>query len=133
MEFSTEIIKILDDLSKRLGVAIDWSSQNIMPYLNGLVDRFIKWEIATSIFGMAIGIVLTVVGICGLKYVWKNKHEYPYFGDLDEGITWGVIGLIVALVVGVLVFMFECYDLIELIYLPEKAIYDYVQGLVDIQ
>lgn len=131
MEFSTEIIKILDDLSKRLGVAIDWSSENIMPYLNGLVNRIIGLEIATSIFTMVIGTVLILVGICGLKYVWKNKHKYAYFGDLDEGITWGMIGAIVALVVGVLVFIPQCYDIIEVIHLPEKTICDYVQGLLN--
>ena len=130
MEFSTEVIKIFDDLSKRLGVAIDWSNENIMPYLNDLVDRFIKWEIARSIFGVAISIVLIVVGICGIKYVWKNKHKYRYFGDLDEGITWVMIGAVLALVIGVLAFLFTCAELIEVIYLPEIAIYDYVQDLI---
>lgn len=35
---SNEIIKVLDDLSERLGIAIDWSSQNVMPYLQDLMD-----------------------------------------------------------------------------------------------
>lgn len=30
---SDEIIKILDDLGQRFGVVIDWSSENVMPYL----------------------------------------------------------------------------------------------------
>lgn len=28
-----EIIKVLDDLSERLGIAVDWTSQNVLPYL----------------------------------------------------------------------------------------------------
>ena len=28
---SNEIIKVLDGLSERLGIAIDWSSQNLIP------------------------------------------------------------------------------------------------------
>lgn len=133
MEFSNEIIKLLDDLSKRLGVAIDWSNENIMPYLNGLVDRFIKWEIARSIFGIAISIVLIVVGICGLKYVLKNKHKNPYFGDLDEGITWVMIGALTSLIAGGILFLCDCIGLIEVIYLPEIAIYDNVQSLMNTQ
>lgn len=46
---SDEIIKILDDLGQRFGIAIDWSSQNVMPYLQDLVRRFTTYEIATSI------------------------------------------------------------------------------------
>ena len=130
MEFSTEIIKIFDDLSKRLGVAIDWSNENIMPYLNGLVDRFIKWEIATSIFWIAFGVVFSVVGLCGLTYIWKHRSNYRYFGDLDEGVTWGCVGSVTSLMIGVAIVLFNCESLFEAMYLPEIAIYDYVQDLI---
>ena len=30
---SDEIIKVLDDLSDRVGITIDWTSQNVLPYL----------------------------------------------------------------------------------------------------
>ena len=30
---SDEIIKLLDDLGQRFGIAIDWSSENMMPYI----------------------------------------------------------------------------------------------------
>lgn len=46
---SDEIIKILDDLGQRFGIAIDWSSQNVMPYLQDLISRYIKYETMTSI------------------------------------------------------------------------------------
>ena len=130
MEFSTEIIKILDDLSKRLGVAIDWSNENIMPYLNGLVDRFIKWEIACSIFAIAISIVLIVIGIYGLKCCFERKNKWCLIGELDESITWLWTGTVAVLIAGILVFLCDCADLIQVIYLPEMAIYDYVQSLI---
>lgn len=34
---SDEIIKVLDDLSKRAGIAIDWTSQNVLPYYKNYV------------------------------------------------------------------------------------------------
>ena len=130
MEFSTEIIKIFDDLSKRLGVAIDWSNENIMPYLNGLVDRFIKWEVARSIFSIAISIVLIVIGIYGLKCCFKRKNKWCLIGELDESITWLWAGTVLALMTGILAFLFYCGNIIQVIYLPEIAIYDYVQDLI---
>lgn len=44
-----EIIKVLDDLSERLGIDVDWTSQNVLPYLQELCDKYISYEIWTSI------------------------------------------------------------------------------------
>ena len=33
---SEEVIKILDNLGEKFGVAIDWTSENIAPYLTKL-------------------------------------------------------------------------------------------------
>lgn len=34
---SEEIIKVIDELGKRFGIVIDWSNQNIIPYLQELL------------------------------------------------------------------------------------------------
>ena len=51
---SDEIIKILDDLGQRFGIAIDWSAQNVMPYLKDLMSRFINYEMITSVVWMVV-------------------------------------------------------------------------------
>ena len=51
MTVSSEIIEVLDYLGEKFGIAIDWTSNNVLPYLQALVDKFIKWEISTSIYG----------------------------------------------------------------------------------
>ena len=48
--FSDEIIKILDALCEKFGMAIDWTTENITPYLENLAGRIISFEISTSIF-----------------------------------------------------------------------------------
>ena len=45
---SAQIIEILDYLGQKLGMTIDWTSANVMPYVQDLFARFISWEIATS-------------------------------------------------------------------------------------
>jgi hypothetical protein len=40
-----EVIKVLNHLGDQFGVAIDWSSANVMPYLNDLMTRMIKYGI----------------------------------------------------------------------------------------
>ena len=46
---SDEIIKLLNDLSSRFGVAIDWSSKNMTPYLQELFQKYTRYEIALNI------------------------------------------------------------------------------------
>lgn len=127
---SNEIIKILDDLGRRFGVAVDWSNQNVMPYLEELMKRFIQWEISTSIVWMFIGVVFSIVGIISLIHIWKKRANYKYFGDPDEFITWGFILSIVAAVVGVCVLLTQCLDICKAVYLPELRVYEYIQHLM---
>lgn len=45
---SEEIIKVIDELGKRFGIVIDWSNQNIIPYLQELLKRFICYRNITA-------------------------------------------------------------------------------------
>lgn len=39
---SQEIIKVLDNLCEKFGIAIDWTSQNVKPYLQELFCKVYK-------------------------------------------------------------------------------------------
>ena len=127
---SNEIIKVLDDLGRRFGVAVDWSNQNIMPYLEELMERFIQWEISTSIVWMVVGVVLFIVGLISSIHIWKNREKYKYFGDIDEGITWGFIVSFVVAFIGGCVLLTQCFDICKALYLPELRVYEYIQHLM---
>lgn len=44
-----EVVKILNALCDKFGIAMDWSSQNIVPYIQLISKRCINYEIGTSI------------------------------------------------------------------------------------
>lgn len=132
MSVSKQIIEVLNDLCSKFGIAIDWSAQNVMPYIKELMARFINWEIATSIIWIVLGVVMIIIGITSTRYIWRRKDEYNYFGDPDEGITWGFIVSIALVVIGVLVSISQCFDIVEAIYLPEKTIYDFIKYQIDL-
>lgn len=119
MNVSEQIINVLDNLCQKFGIAIDWSAENVLPYLKELCGRFINWEIATSIAWIIIAIVMLIVGIISVRHIWKRKDKYPYF-------TWGFIGSISFVVIGVIVILTQCFDIIEAKCLPEKTIYDFI-------
>lgn len=54
MEISKEVISILDYLGEKLGVSIDWTSKNVMPYVQELAQRYIKYDIASSALWLVI-------------------------------------------------------------------------------
>ncbi|MEI3172572.1 MAG: hypothetical protein V8S76_00460 [Lachnospiraceae bacterium] len=73
---SDEIIKLLNDLSSRFGVVIDWSSKNMTPYLQELLQKYTKYEIVLNIFYIVLCVVIAVVCvIIGIKLV-KLDFEF---------------------------------------------------------
>ena len=128
MEFSQNVIEIFDDLCKKIGIAIDWSAENIMPYIKELFERFIKFEIGTSIFYIALSIfVCIVVGIISLSSR-KPAKEVDY--DEDFLVSWvyviSTIAVFAFSIAAIVVIGCQIYDIIQAIYLPEKTLYDFI-------
>ena len=48
MQISDEIIKVLEYLCTKIGLTIDWTSSNVLPYVEQLCGKFVKWEIGTN-------------------------------------------------------------------------------------
>lgn len=67
---SEEVIKILDALAEKFGLAIDWTSANVLPYLQQLCGKYVTYEIATSVVWILIGICLLFVG----KYAIEKQN-----------------------------------------------------------
>ena len=61
---SEEIIKILDHIGSKFGVAIDWTDKNVMPYLQELAEKYINYEIAISAtIVIALVVIALILGI----------------------------------------------------------------------
>lgn len=107
---SDEIIKLLNDLSSRFGVAIDWSSKNMTPYLQELFQKYTRYEIALNIFYIVLCMVITVVCVViGIKLI---KLEFELLPILFFTVAAGTI------IIGVT----YAKDLITVYTFPEKLI-----------
>ena len=114
---SSEIIKILDDLCRRFGLVIDWTSENVLPYLQQLCEKFINWEINTSLAWIYIAGVVTVLMLIFAIVVG--------FFDTWDGEQW--VFFICVFAISVIVIGVQIFDIIECKTFPEKAIYDYIK------
>lgn len=127
MSVSNEIIKILDNLGKRFGVAFDWSSSNIAPYLEDLCGRFIKYEITIHGIWMIIALIVAVVGCMVLH---KNKYWGVYHysdGEVDNNFRTLMYVLIILL--PSLIFVWNLFEIIPCVFLPEKVIIEELNAM----
>lgn len=126
---SEEIIKVLDNLAGRFGIAIDWTSQNVMPYLQELLTRFQHYKIAIATIFLSLEILALIVAIvCIVKGKKKKKESASsYWEWIDEGALyfWIIVIVFIVLIISVPI---TIDMLLKGIYLPELLILDYLKG-----
>ena len=124
MTVSSEIIEVLDYLGEKFGIAIDWTSNNVFPYLQTLVDKFIKWEISTSILWIAIAafVMVAMIVLMNLKGV-REINEETY------GMLW--IPIIALILASFMIICVQIFDIVECNLFPEKALYDFIKVMLN--
>ena len=130
MSISDQIIAVINDLCQKFGIAIDWTSENVLPYIEDLCARYIQFEIQTSIAWIVCMVAVTL--LAGL--VWAISaivvaHSCSDVADLIRGVSMFVFWA--ALVVTIIVGMAQAYDIIECFNLPEKVIIEYIESLIN--
>lgn len=113
MYISDEIIKILEYLCDKIGITVDWTNNNVLPYLEQICEKFVRYEIGTSVGWIVIAIISTILGLIFMKKVDMDGLEKCFFWCI-------VIGAFI--IIGV-----QTFDIIECCTFPEKAIYDYIE------
>lgn len=123
MTVSSEIIEVLDYLGEKFGIAIDWTSKNVLPYLQTLVDKFIKWEISTSIVWIVIAafVIVAMIVLINLKGIREINEEI-------DGMLW--VPIIVSIIVSFIVICVQIFDIVECNIFPEKVLYDFIKVML---
>ena len=123
MTVSSEIIEVLDYLGEKFGIAIDWTSNNVLPYLQTLADKFIKWEISTSIVWIIIAAFVMVAMI-----VLMNVKGVREINEETDGMLW--IPIIALILASFMIICVQIFDIVECNLFPEKALYDFIKVML---
>lgn len=115
ISFSDELIKTFDYLLSQFGIAVDWTSENVLPYLQTLAEKLVRFEINTSIMGLVVGVVVLTVG------VWIFVKDIK---DWDSGVF--ILGVILIIVAGI-VCCCQVYDIIKCVSFPELYVFEYIK------
>lgn len=129
---SEEIIKILDDLAQRFGIAVDWTSQNAMPYIEEITRKIIRWELVSSVIWLIVGVLccLSILGwIRAIKYAKKQSGEYTY-SLWDIGYITLIVTSMLFGFAGIFLVIYQIFNITEIIIFPEKTIILYLKTLI---
>ena len=137
-----EVIKVLNHLGDQFGVAIDWSSTNVMPYLNDLMARMIKYGIYINIYHIIYDIFITVLFIIvtivlykiACKMILRSEENKEYVNSAKILSTAFAISLVTTVIVALIEIgdIKDCIaDIIELNTVPEKYVVEIIQDKID--
>ncbi len=131
MEFSEQIIQVLDALCKKFGIAVDWTQQNIVPYFQALGEKFIRYEIISSAAYIMIFTALLFVSYRLAMKFHKTAQYVDY--DIDNLETWIAIVVWVIFcafaIIAVIVVIRQVFDIITCLSFPEKMLAEYILSL----
>lgn len=123
---SNEIINVLEYLAQKIGLTIDWTSENVLPYVEQLFEKFIAYEIATSFAWIGIYIFISIAATLFFVFTSKIAERQQDSFMLEVG----TVALIFVLGISFIVICVQFFDIIECNVFPEKAIYEYLRMML---
>lgn len=133
---SAQIIEVLNDICDKFGIAVDWTSKNIQPYLKELMTKCINYKLATDIVWLVVGIVLLIIGGVILRFALTNNRKYHEIQDYVEQARSNLDGVagtqfiiaMIAICISIILILYFTINLITCVTFPEKIILDMVQS-----
>lgn len=125
MNISEQIINVLDALCEKFGIVVDWSAENVLPYVKELTEKAVNYELFTSIVWLIIGIIFV------LSYIKLSIHFYYKWDEFVLNDT-EVIPILCWIIGGICATLFslsilnQVDDIIACLTFPEKVIYDMI-------
>ena len=133
---STQIIEVLNDICEKFGVAVDWTSKNVQPYLKELMTKCVNYKLATDIVWLVVGIIILIIGGVLVRFALTNNRKYNEIQDyiermrsgLDEKACIQFIFGSICLGIAVFLILYFTINLLACLTFPEKIILDMVRS-----
>ena len=126
---NNQLVELLKELANQMGIAVDWTSQNIRPYIIDIMGRLARYEIFTSVIWILFFVIVILIASKLLRMSYKNLKD-------EENWTWDEewFGYSAIVLGGVILFasfciIIQCYDIGEAIYTPELLLIEQLKSL----
>lgn len=133
MKLSEEVIAILDNVCAKFGVAVDWTSENVVPYLTELAGKCVKYELVTSILCVVVLGAMWVACFIGCYVCIKRERKAEGVdSDMEELMDACAAVLLgtgcVVFCIWLIIAVFQAHDIIACLTFPEKVILPYIKA-----
>lgn len=126
---SNQIIEVLNEICNKFGLAIDWTSKNVQPYLQELMTKCVAYKFATSIMWLIFGILVCAIGSVLAKMAVGSLKKYKEEGPISDyemycaiqGIASGIL-----LAAGIVMVACNITTMIACKTFPEKVVLDMI-------
>ena len=139
-----EVIKVLDHLCDKFGIAIDWTSANVMPYLQDLMSRIVKYGIYQNVSDIIYCLILLSIVALITRKLYKASYKYASiydetneYDDKSNAMfftTAFMISLAITVITSIIVLCSikaSVDEIIELSTVPEKYVIEMIQEQID--
>jgi hypothetical protein len=136
MTVSEQIIQVIDALCEKFGIAINWTGENVIPYIELLCSKLITYKIATSIVWIVVMALLSVGSIIATKKltpIFKkglehDSHSWDCGWEIATGFA--IAGLIILNLIVFIVITVQIMNIVQCVIFPEMYIFEYISSLI---
>ena len=132
MKVGEQIIQVLEYLCEKFGIVINWSEENVLPMVQKLCEKYIRWEVSTSISWLILGVIMLIIGfmlISRIKAIIKRCDDDDELDSDDVFFPLCVIASILSFIAGTIIVGVQTFDIIKCCVFPELQIYEDIKYL----
>ena len=137
MTFSKEFKELIDIVAEKLGIVVDWTQENVMPWITDILHRFVTFNIIVSALTTAAAFAFLVLGIIiivkFIKDYVSRKKSLLWDDDFSFPTLFGLI-MIMAAIISTLtsgfIFPVELQELLKWIVIPEFKVVEELTALM---
>lgn len=145
MTFSEQFKEIFELICEKIGVVIDWSQENVVPYVMDFLKRYVAYNIVEEILLILFGFALIVGVVIFFKIIIKDYAKceskkksttfwdyYSYNKDVDAGLG-AVFGFVFGgfvIIFGIVMFCCGISELLKWCFVPEFQIVEKISYLI---
>ena len=122
MLFNEYLMELIDNFAKGMGVVIDWTSNNVIPYIQDLLNRYVSYQITMCSIGVGLsflGVIATII-LIRLTYSLMERANPILIATMVGAIVIGVFSI-----QGLIILVPQLF---ELIFVPEIYMYQQLLG-----
>ena len=148
MTASNQIIQTLEYLFEKFGIAVNWSTEAVLPAIQTLMNRYAKYEIVYSSFWIGLTLLVLLIFAFILKRIFadykdpKKAETTPFWLVYYNGSEWEptiltqiIIGVAIAsCFISIVIFICNVTNIISWVYIPEiefaKVVSNLTKGIM---